>query len=346
MKVLVIGGTGLISTSIVDQLIQRGDQVTVYNRGKSEKRFGGGVGELHGDKFDAPAFEAELQKNSFDAAIDMMSFSAEHGQSLLRAVKGKVQHLVVCSTVCVYGGYLSRVPATDDEPHKPVSGYGRNKSLLEGVILAANGHESLSTTILRPSHTTGEGSGISGLLFDDSLISRLRHGRPVVIHDDGNSPWAMAHVSDVARGFMNALLNEKAYGQSYHLTSDEHTTWDGIYRAMAEAAQAQVPQIAHAPSSWLYRVAPRRSVGIEYIFKYPGSFNNAKARHDLGFKTSVTLVETLRRSLAWMESKGKLKKVSEEPLQDILVDALMTKKDPAQYPGFVDYNPWGNSTTS
>src|SRR5581483_9759551 len=175
----------------------------------------------------------------------------------------------------------------------------------------------------------------------ETLVSRLRRQLPVVVHDNGNSPWAIAHVSDVARGVVGALLNDKAYGQSYHLTSDEHTTWDGVYRAMAEAAGAGAPDIVHLPADWLYYVAPRRSVGIEYIFKYPGTFNNAKAKRDLGFRTSVPLAEVFRRSIAWMEQKGKLKKSQEEPLQDILVRAHMERQHPSAYPGFVDMNAWG-----
>ncbi|HVZ80428.1 MAG TPA: NAD-dependent epimerase/dehydratase family protein [bacterium] len=343
MKVLLIGGTGVISTSIVDQLLQRGDEVTLFNRGVSPRRFSGEVRQIQGSRWDYPAFEAEMARHRFDAVIDMVAFAPENAYSLLRAFTGRVQHLVVCSTVCVYGGPMTRLPATDDEPHRPVGDYGRNKSRIESTILSANGKGGLSTTILRPSYTTGEGAEYPGLVFDNSLPNRLKQGLPVIVMDDGRTAWAVAHVSDVARAFVNSLLNPKAYGQAYHVTSHEHTTWDGVYEAMAQAVGGKfVP--AHIPTDWLYAQAPHRAVGVKYIYQYPSLFDNSKAERDLGFKTTVPLVETWKRQFAWMEQAGKTKKVEEDRFEDLMIEAYQAGKKP-DLPEGMDWNPWGNQTT-
>jgi nucleoside-diphosphate-sugar epimerase len=355
MRVLIIGGTGLISTAIVDQLVERGDDVTIVNRGVSAVRFTGAerVRVLRGDRHDFAAFEAQMREESarhrFDAVIDMVAFQPEEAESLLRAFSGSVKQIVVCSTVCVYGGPMTRVPATDDEPHRPVTQYGRNKSAIERTLLAANGRDGLHTTVLRPSFTTGEGHTLGGaVMFDDSTLERFRQGRPIVVHDDGRTPWAIAHVSDVARGFVGALLNPRAYGQTYHLTSDEHTTWDGVYRAMAEAAQPQAPApgrsaFVHIPTSWLAEVAPRRCVGINFIYQYGSTFDNSKAARDLGFRTAVPLVETFRRQIAWMEANRKVVRVEDEPFQDLLIEAFEKEQRPPA-DRLHDFNPWGNNT--
>ncbi len=370
MRVLIIGGTGLISTAIVDQLVERGDDVTIVNRGISAVRFAGAerVRVLRGDRHDFDAFEAQMREETarhrFDAVIDMVAFAPEEAESLLRAFGGRVKQIVVCSTVCVYGGPMTRVPATDDEPHRPVTRYGRNKSAIERTLLAANGRDGLHTTVLRPSFSTGEGHTLGGaVMFDDSTLERLRQGRPIVVHDDGRTPWAIAHVSDVARGFVGALLNDRAYGQSYHLTSDEHTTWDGVYQAMAQAAQAQAQRSApspfvrspfvrspfvrspfvHIPTSWLASVAPRRSVGINFIYQYGSTFDNSKAARDLGFRTTVPLVETFRRQIAWMEANQKVVRAEDDPFQDLLIDAFEKNQRPAAG-SLNDFNPWGNDT--
>ena len=180
-------------------------------------------------------------------------------------------------------------------------------------------------------------------MFDDTTLERMRRGLPVIVHDDGRTAWAIAHVSDVARGFVGALLNAKAYGQAYHLTSDEHTTWDGVYRAMMEAAGGGSP-IVHVPTDWIASVAPRRSVGVNFNYRYGSTFDNAKAARDLGFRTTVPLVETFRRQIAWMESAGKVAHVETDRFQDVLIDAYEKKQRPA--PGDVnDFNPWGNNTS-
>lgn len=344
MKVLVIGGTGLMSTFIVQQLLDRGDTVSVFNRGQSEKRFHGTVEEIRGDRWQYPAFEAEMTGRSFDAVVDMVAFHPDNAFSILRAFRGRVKQLVVCSTVCVYGGPLTRLPATDDEPHRPVGDYGRNKSAIEKILLDADGVEGTRTTVLRPSYTTGEGANCSGLLFDDSTVDRLRKGLPVLVMDDGKAAWAIAHASDVARGFVNALLNPKAYGQAYHLTSDEHTTWKGVFEAMAQAAGGRF-HMASIPTDFLYAAAPRRAVGVRYIYQYPSVFDNSKAARDLGFKTTVPLVETFRRQIAWMESKGNIVRAGDEPFTDAMLEAY-GRGVPDLRGKALDFNPWGNGTTN
>lgn len=343
MKILIIGGTGLISTAITDALLGRGDTVVHFNRGVSERRSGAPAKVIVGDRNDEGALKGALAAERPDAVIDMVAYGPGQAEALVRLADGLTPQIVVCSTVCVYGGPMTQLPASDDEPHRPVGDYGRNKSAIEKTVL---GRESATQhgTVIRPSFSTGEGATASGLVFDDSTVNRLREGKPVIIMDDGKAAWAIAHVSDVARAFVGALGNPKAYGQAYHATSDEHTDWNGVFAAMAEAAGAASPSFAHIPSDWLYAQAPRRSVGIQYIYKYPSIFDNSKAARDLGFKTTVPLVETFRRQIAWMEAMGKLKPSSTESVQDELVAAWREKR--SVVPGrFEDWNPWGNGTT-
>ncbi len=344
MKVLIIGGTGLISTAITTQLVERGDDVTVFNRGVTELRIPEGVKTLHGDRWKYPEFEAQMKGHVFDAVIDMVAFHPDNAESVVRAFWGRAKHVVVCSTVCVYGGPMTKLPATDDEPHRPVGDYGRNKSSIESILLGNEGKQGTHATVLRPSFTTGEGTTCSGLLFDDSTPSRIREGKPVIVMDDGKTKWAIAHVSDVARGFVNALLNEKAYGQAYHLTSDEHTTWDGVFREMGRALGRE-PVIEHIPTDWLYENAPRRAVGVKYIYRYDSVFDNSKAARDLGFRTTVPLVETFRRQVEWMDRTGRTRMVEDEPFEDLMISAWRSKTRPV-LPEGMDFNPWGNSTSN
>jgi nucleoside-diphosphate-sugar epimerase len=343
MKTFIIGGTGLISTAIQDQLAARGDEVVLFNRGQSENRAAHQGRVVVGDRYNETALQAALKAEKPDAVIDMVCYGPDQAAALLRAADGNTAQVVMCSTVCVYGGPLTKLPADDAEPHRPVGDYGKNKSAIEALILGRKG-AGQSGTVIRPSFSTGEGATASGLVFDDSTPNRLREGKPVIIMDDGKAAWAIAHVSDVAGAFVGALGNPKAYGQAYHATSDEHTDWNGVFAAMAQAAGAKAPSFAHIPSEWLYKQAPRRAVGIQYIYRHPSIFDNAKAAKELGFKTTVSLLDTFARQIAWMEKAGKLRSTADEHVQDELVSAWREKRDVV--PGrFEDWNPWGNGTT-
>jgi nucleoside-diphosphate-sugar epimerase len=285
-----------------------------------------------------------MKKHSFDAVIDMVEYAPGNAESVVRAFWGRVKHVVVCSTVCVYGGPLTKLPADDSEPHRPVGDYGRNKSKIESILLGHNGEQGTFATVLRPSFTTGEGTTASGLLFDDSTPERIRKGLPVIVMDDGRTKWAVAYMSDVARGFVNSLLNERAYGQAYHLTSDEHTTWDGVFKEMGKAVGKE-PVLEHIPTDWLYGQAPRRAVGVKFIYRYDSIFDNSKAARDLGFKTTVPLVETFRRQVKWMDETGRTKRTQDEPFEDLMIEAYKKGAKPV-LPEGMDFNPWGNGTTN
>lgn len=89
MHTLIIGGTGLISTAITRMLLERGDQVTLYNRGRRAARFPDGAARVYGDRKDFAAFEAQLQAlGHVDCVIDMVCFEPAEAESLLRAVRG------------------------------------------------------------------------------------------------------------------------------------------------------------------------------------------------------------------------------------------------------------------
>jgi len=65
---------------------------------------------------------------------------------------------------------------------------------------------------------------------------------------------------------------------------------------------------------------------------------------DMGFKTTVPLVETFRRQVAWMEKSGKTKRVENEPFEDLLLAACRSGTKP-KLPEGMDASPWGNQPT-
>ena len=77
-KILIIGGTGLISNSISRELLENGADLTLYNRGKSETRFPAGAKTILGDRKDFPRFEEQMREaGTFDGVIDMVCFHRE-----------------------------------------------------------------------------------------------------------------------------------------------------------------------------------------------------------------------------------------------------------------------------
>ncbi len=323
MHVLIIGGTGLISTSITTQLLQRGDSVTLFNRGKSEVRVPQGARIIHGDRREYARFEQQMaEEGPFDAVIDMVGFVPDDAESLARAFRGRTKQVIFCSTVCTYGGPSVQFPICETDLQRPISGYGRNKVRCEQILMDAARQGAFEITIMRPSQTYGEGGSIVHSLGSrTTYIDRIRKGRPIIVHGDGSCLWAACHIDDVARGFAGALLNPKAYGRAYNVTGEEWMTWNHYHEGVAEALGAPSPKLVHIPADLMQRIAPRTfNISIE-IFQYPSIFSNSAAMQDLGFRYTIPWVEGVRRTVAWLDANGKVENSDNDPFDDKVIAA-------------------------
>src|ERR1700685_3193926 len=125
MRVLIIGGTGLISRGIVKHLLARGAEVTVFNRAQREDTLSGDVKRLTGDRNQLEDFERQFATTRFDVVIDMICFTPEQADSDARAFRGRCEQFIFCSTVCTYGVNMPPQVLVDESfPQEPISGYG------------------------------------------------------------------------------------------------------------------------------------------------------------------------------------------------------------------------------
>ena len=323
MRVLIIGGTGLISTAITRQLVERGDQVTLFNRGQSEVRTPPVAKTIIGDRKNIAAFEAQMAaERTFDAVIDMICYSPQEAESDVRAFANRCGHFIFCSTVDVYTKPATRYPYTESEPLSGISQYAQKKVACEKTFMSAHERADLRVTIIRPAYTYGEGQPLlsySGR--DDMLIDRLRKHKPVIVQGDGQSLWVCCHCDDVARAFIGALGNTRTWGKAYHATGEEWMTWDQYYRTLASVADAPPPDLVHIPSDLLAQVAPQRGQRALENFQFSNIFDNTTARRDLGFRYTIVWKDGARRVIEWLESRERIANSDGETVDDAIVAA-------------------------
>jgi nucleoside-diphosphate-sugar epimerase len=155
MKILIIGGTGLISTPITQFLLERGDEVTHYNRGKFDLYpLPPGVHSIQGDRTDCPAFERQIaEAGNWDCVMDMVGYAPEDAESVARAFRGRTGHFIFCSTVDVYRKPASSFPVTEAEGYGGLNTYSVNKVKCEQILRAAHERGDFPLTIIRPAYT-------------------------------------------------------------------------------------------------------------------------------------------------------------------------------------------------
>jgi nucleoside-diphosphate-sugar epimerase len=158
-------------------------------------------------------------------------------------------------------------------------------------------------TIIRPAYTYGETRGALYPMGSWATYEhRLRTGKPIIGHGDGSSLWVSCHVDDVARAFVGAAQNQKAFGKTYHTTGEEWMTWDQYHGTIAQALNAPPPVIVNIPTDTLLKIAPKRSVSVVDNFQFNNIFDNSAAHADLGFRYTIPVVEGMRRAFNWLEA--------------------------------------------
>ena len=318
MNILIIGGTGLISAPMTRQLLERDHSVTLFNRGKRSEA-PTGARQVIGDRTEYARFEARMREMPpFDCVIDMICYAPEDAESLVRAFGGRVGQLVVCSTVDVYEKPQRKLPITEDTPRRPAPwDYALNKAKCEAILWTADERGEFPLTIFRPGHTYDDGGTLHHSMGSrTTYLDRIRKGRPILVHGDGGSIWTACHAVDVARAFVEAAGNRRAFGKAYNVAGEEWLTWNRYHELVAEAIGAPAPALVHIPTDLLAKAAPDRAWIVAVNFQYNNAIDNTAAKTDLGFRCTVPFVEGARRIYRTLETHWRIEDSDDDPEYD------------------------------
>jgi len=305
MKVLIVGGTGLISTGIVEELQSRGADVTLFNRAQRAARTGS-VPVIVGDRNVPAQFEERLARERFDVVIDMICFSPAQAEASVRAFGGRTAQLIFCSTVCTYGVDIPAHVLIDESfPQTPISEYGRNKVTCERIFERAAEQGQFQATVIRPSNTYGPGASlIDQMEFDSVVWDRVAHGLPVLLAGDGIGLWQATHRRDVGRLFAHAAGNPKTFGEAFNATRDEVFTWRDYYREAARALGVEA-EVVLSPAGWVVAQNPQRFSFLNEITRYHGAYSSHKAKTAVPeFRCRIGFEEGARETFSDMKKRG------------------------------------------
>jgi len=105
MRTLVLAGTQFIGLHLVHELLRRGHQVSVLNRGQTQMELPPGVERLYADRTDPKAVKRVLGRREFDAAFDVSTYTTEALIPAVEALEGRVGRYVSCSNAAVYAPF-------------------------------------------------------------------------------------------------------------------------------------------------------------------------------------------------------------------------------------------------
>jgi nucleoside-diphosphate-sugar epimerase len=332
-KVLIIGGTGRISWWCVDAAVRKGFEVHVLNRGETGIRpVPAGVRVLKGNARDRASVAAAVEGLGFDCVANFVAYDAADVQADLDLFRGRIGQYVFISSASAYQTPPARLPVIESTPlQNPIWAYSQNKIAAEDVLVHAYRGEGYPVTIVRPSHTYDQAS--VPMIGQWTSVERMRRGRPVIVHGDGSSLWTLTHGRDFAKGFAGLLCNPRAYGESFHITSDEAPCWNDIVRTIARAAGVERPDIVHVPSDAI--AAADKAWGDALLGDMAHSlvFDNSKLRRLVpDFVCTTSFAEGAREIVAWFDANPawKVSDPAKDAAMDWLAEAWRPRSRPAE----------------
>ena len=310
MKVLFIGGTGNISTSVSRLAVSRGIELVLLNRGQHKVEIPGAA-TLHGDIRKPTEIASLLEGQRFDAVVNWIAYSVEDIERDLALFRGKTGQYIFISSASAYQKPPTHPIITEGTPlYNPHWAYSRAKIACEDRLMRAYREENFPVTIVRPSLTYDTHFPIAiGGWGCYTLADRLLRGAPIIVHGDGASLWTVTHSEDFALGFVGLLAHPQAIGHSFHITSDELLTWNQIYGTIAEALGVEATMV-HMPSEFIAKVNPPLGAGLLGDKAWSVIFDNTKIKTFVPeFKAVIPFHAGIRRTLAWFDADPARKRV-------------------------------------
>lgn len=308
MKVLFIGGTGLISQAVSRLAVERGIELYLFNRGERSSFVPQGAQVIHGDIRDKEQAAEVLKGYDFDVVVDWIAFTPEHVQTDIDLFTGKTRQYIYISSASAYQKPQRNYLITEETPLvNPYWQYSRDKIASEELLLEAYQSSGFPVTIVRPSHTYGDTAipaALTSWSHPWSLVERIRKGQPLVIHGDGTSLWTLTHNTDFAKGFVGLLGLQEAIGEAVHITSDEVLNWNQIYAAIGEAAGRE-PKVVHMSTDFIAANTPAGTAdGLIGDQAVSSVFDNSKIKRLVpDFQATLPFTEGVKRSVAWFEAQ-------------------------------------------
>ena len=247
--------------------------------------------------------------------MNFIAFTSDDVRRDLRLFAGKAGQYVFVSSASAYLKPLPHYRVTEDTPlGNPYWQYARDKIACEELLTGEHRPGRLPVTIVRPSLTYGDTLiplSVNARGRPWSVVDRMLRGKPVLVHGDGLGLWTCTHNTDFAKGFVGLLGNEKALGESVHITGDEVLTWDEHYRTVGRCVGVE-PELVHVGSETLAAWDESRRGSLLGDKAWSAVFDNTKIRSLVpGYAATIPFREGIARTVEHCRANPALQAVDE-----------------------------------
>lgn len=295
MHILLLGGTGTLSTAVRNQALKDRHKVSIFNRGNNNADIPDSVKIFIGNFKDKDSLMSNFAESNFDVVIDFLSRTPADIERVYSVFKDHCRQYIFISSACVYRRDKDDFPIVENSP-KPNKDWNYNieKFECEQKLIKMCKGPSPFYTIVRPYITYDEKRIPLGIApeykYHATIIERIRAGKPLFVWDDGMAITTVTHTSDFAKALVGLFLNEKAFNEDFHITSDYQYTGkellDSIFQCLGVKAN-----FVTIPSERIAAFLPQFATMLKGDRSLNAIFDNSKIKNavpNLLFENDIT----------------------------------------------------------
>lgn len=281
MKILILGGTGAMGIYLVDILAEAGNQVDVTSRRQREDKEN--IHYIQGNAHSIDFMKQILSTKRYNAIVDFMTYTTIEFQQRYKMYLENTDQYFLLSTSRVYADSpIIRetsprlLDVVSDKDYLKTDEYALTKARQEDIL---NNSGKKNYTIIRPYMTYSDNRLQLGVLDKDTFIQRALKGRSVVIPKDIMShSTTLTYGFDVSSCIANLIGNSKAFGETFHITTDKTIKWMNVVNVYMTVFEKK---IGFRPKIIMIDQCPQLWTNLEryqvlYDRLYNRSFDNSK----------------------------------------------------------------------
>ncbi len=300
MRILILGGTGAMGTSLVE-ILRKQEENEIFVTSRSSHRDEDHLHYLKGNAQDDGWMDEVLGQETWDVIVDFMIYSTEHFLKRHSALLKATGQYVFFSSSRVYADGAGEkiteetprlLDTTKDQVYLATDEYALAKAREEDVLQKA---ERKNWTIIRPYITYNTERLQLGTMEKEAWLYRALHGRTVVFTKDvADTLTTMTYGYDVAIGIASVLGKSEALGEVFHITQPQPVTWRRvaeIYQKAFLQATGKEMKIKYLPDAEEFSKVFCNHWQVYCDRLYPRVFDNRKISGFLGDNYSWVSME-------------------------------------------------------
>ncbi len=323
-KVLLLGGPGNLSTSTIEELLEKKKKVAVFTLPKSDgKDLEEKVVFYRGDRDDIPCLRAAVEEYQPDVVIDFVCFEPEQAKRTAELLNSRVKQYIFLSTVDVYGYPLSHLPMREyDEKRKPNCEYAEKKLECEKVLLGFREETGFPLTIIRPVYSFGTGFVLDFLSRSGgvSMVSRLKNRRPVLVPGGGNTLIHVSSAYNTGRMIAQFAGHLKSVGKIYNCGHPVPMTHDQYVELFA-GVLGEKPCLVHIPFEHLMALKmPEIGEILPILSRFNLFFSIEEFQREFPeFEWTYSLEDAAGEYIEYQDRRGSFRESEKENFEDKIV---------------------------